>query len=582
MAQPVLRALSMNDSHLAVIFCGLTIHLMFNKLEHTTPLRYLLVVSGILPLVPCYIFSASPASLSLETSYLVTYMTLIVSVLCYRLSPLHPLWKYPGPILGRCSKFYGIWQQHSGEMYLKVQAMHDCYGDVVRTGPNELTIRNISALQPILGIDGMAKGPLWDGRRAPNSTTRSVITIRETRVHLERRKPWNRALASTSIRGYEPLLKTRLMQLIDALSKPDPDQRTAIPSWKKIDLSHWISLFSYDFMGDMAFGGLGYELMRDGDVFGLWDLMDRGIRVQCYTQHIPWANTLQSYIPGAGAAAVRMRQFVGGAAQTRLKRGMGPLGIDLSSYLLDELNPSPKPMPPQLYAGEAFLAVVAGSDTTATAICSAFAYMLHDKKYFYKLREEIDSNFPWDDEKRPVDDTSTLAHLPMLNGIINESLRLLPPVPHGLQRAPDANKGGKMVGDIFVPEHTAITVSPYTMHRDPRYFSPLPEKFVPERWIKNAPESSNSQSIGDSEYDGVDFVTNPSAFIPYSLGPMNCVGRPLAQMELRVVVATIVQELDLELDMGWDAARWERDIKDHFVFTKGKLPVRVSRRGAAQ
>lgn len=95
--------------------------------------------------------------------------------------------------------------------------------------------------------------------------------------------------------------------------------------------------------------------MRDGDVFGLWDLMDRGLRyaghlilvlrlnpfafhnvyrVQCYTQHIPWANSLQSYIPGAGAAAVRMRQFVGGAAQTRVKRGMGPLGIDLSSYLV--------------------------------------------------------------------------------------------------------------------------------------------------------------------------------------------------------------------------------------------------------
>lgn len=152
-----------------------TLHLMFNKLEHTTPLRYLLVVCATLPLVPCYILRATPISLSLGTSYLATYATLAVSVLCYRLSPLHDLWKYPGPILARCSKFYGLWQQHSGEMYLKVQAMHDRYGDVVRTGkssplspdlllifsagPNELTIRNVSALQPLLGIDGMAKGP---------------------------------------------------------------------------------------------------------------------------------------------------------------------------------------------------------------------------------------------------------------------------------------------------------------------------------------------------------------------------------------------------------------------------------------
>lgn len=133
----------------------------------------------------------------------------------------------------------------------------------------------------------------------------------------------------------------------------------------------------------------------------------------------------------------------------------------------------------------------------------------------------------------------------------------------------------------FIPEHTAVTVSPYTMHRDPRYFSPFPERFIPERWINNDSRTSSGSSIHDSEYDGVKFVTNPGAFIPYSLGPMNCAGKPLAQMELRVVVATMVQELDLELDMGWDAARWERDMQDHFIFTKGKLPVRVSRRDAA-
>lgn len=159
---------------------------------------------------------------------------------------------------------------------------------------------------------------VWDGRRAPNAATRSMITVRETRVHLERRKPWNRALASASIRVYEPLLKTRLTQLIDALSNRKSDAAaTTTTAFKGVDLSHWISLFSYvififecslhyltcnnhiaqiRFYGrhgvrssrflmrslpltlDFSFGGLGYELMRDGDLFGLWDLMDRGIR----------------------------------------------------------------------------------------------------------------------------------------------------------------------------------------------------------------------------------------------------------------------------------------------------------------
>lgn len=118
--------------------------------------------------------------------------------------------------------------------------------------------------------------------------------------------------------------------------------------------------------------------------------------------------------------------------------------------------------------------------------------------------------------------------------------------------------------DSFVSPGTSVSISPYAIHRDPRYFSPHPNQFIPDRWLASSEDAT--------------FRTNHAAFIPYSIGPMNCAGKLLAQLELRVVVATLVQQLDMELDPEWDPARWESELEDCFVFAKGTLPVLVRKR----
>ena len=114
---------------------------------------------------------------------------------------------------------------------------------------------------------------------------------------------------------------------------------------------------------------------------------------------------------------------------------------------------------------------------------------------------------------------------------------------------------------VFIPEGTAVTVPPYAMHRSPRYFSPDPDKFWPDRWLAGAKE-------------GV--VTDRNAFIPFSTGSAGCVGKPLALVELRVVVALLVQTFDMRFAPGYDAERWEEDFHDYFVARKGELPVVLS------
>ncbi|KAF9269320.1 high nitrogen upregulated cytochrome P450 monooxygenase 2 [Marasmius fiardii PR-910] len=538
--------------------CGFLLHFLFHHLEKTH-LRLLIVLALVIPLAPAQLlYHVHPTALLAEfISYSVCYTTLFSSIVLYRLSPLHPLSKYPGPVLAKCTKFWGMYQTHTGKAHVKSLELHRRYGPVVRIGPNELSFCDVDVIQSIMGNDGMGKGPMWESRQFARKKVHSLVGVQNVAEHLQRRKLWNKALSSTRVKAYGHLLRKRLLQLVDILDTKSAGKEV-------VDLAGWLSFFSYDFMGDMAFRA-GFELMRDGDKDGIWKIMEVGITIPSYVQHIPWITPFLRQLPKMVPSDLRFRKFVAQIARSRTERGTDAslTGEDLSTHLLDENSPEPKPLGFDIYAAEALLAVVAGSDTAATCMSCTFFYILNEKSLFDRLHEEIDTFFPLSQGIAPHEDTAKLADMPFLNAVINESLRMQPPVPTGLQRAPEPESGGKMVGSIFISEATAVYMPPYAIHRDPRYFSPNPDVFWPDRWLSTTK----------------DVTLNQAAFIPYSTGPMNCVGKALAQVELRAVIATLVQRFDMDLEKGWDRSRWERELEDWFVMKKGVLPVRIRLRG---
>lgn len=136
----------------------------------------------------------------------------------------------------------------------------------------------------------------------------------------------------------------------------------------------------------------------------------------------------------------------------------------------------------------------------------------------------------------------------------------------------------------FIPEGTAVVVPPYTLFRDPANFSPCPDTFWPERWLHssaskrtpaqalaeaNAPQSQISEKSAPVSSDKEDIVnTNTAAFIPFSYGPANCAGRNLALVEMRMVVALLMQRFDMRFADGYDPGLWEEEIQDFVVVTK--------------
>lgn len=86
------------------------------------------------------------------------YAILLSSIALYRLSPWHPLAKYPGPALAKLSKWWIIYKIIRGEQHHAITALHKKHGKIVRVGPNELSFADVDLLPAVLAPD-MTRGP---------------------------------------------------------------------------------------------------------------------------------------------------------------------------------------------------------------------------------------------------------------------------------------------------------------------------------------------------------------------------------------------------------------------------------------
>lgn len=201
----------------------------------------------------------------------------------------------------------------------------------------------------------------------------------------------------------------------------------------------------------------------------------------------------------------------------------------------------------------------AGSDTTAIAMTNALYNLLANPPTLNKLRQEVDSALDesysneHNDIEHCVAQYSKVKHLPYLRAVLDESLRLFPPVTFNLPRR--TPPGGCFVGSEFIPGDTSVSVSSWTAHRDESVF-PEPEKFIPERWLG---ESSTELQKG---------------FIPFSTGARGCIGRNISYLEQTVLLASIVHRYEMALP----SPTWKPERTEGTNLLIKNMPIKVWRR----
>ncbi|RDX42087.1 cytochrome P450 [Lentinus brumalis] len=489
-----------------------------------------------------------------------TYLaTLATSIVIYRLSPLHPLARYPGPIGCKMSKLHLATICVPGYQHKYIKALHDRYGDVVRIGPNELSICDASLVDPLLGSSGVPKGPHYIGRML-SATALPMVRIQDTDAHLRRRKNWQRGMGPGAIKEYEQIIARRARQFVARLE----EQKGTVV------IGTWFNYFMYDVTLEIAFGG-GSELLEAGhDKGNVWALLNDGMFIATLFGHVPWLGVYVGKIPAATGNLSILLNRCAECAATRVKKGSAEK--DLFYYLNQEDLPpnTGQPPPMEQLVDDGALAIVAGADTTSSAVTALVYCLLTHPGVYDRLQAEVDGFYP------PGEDATSTEHhreMPYLTAVIKEVLRVYPPVPGGSQRQVPPNGPPVLVGNLYLPPGTIFWCHIYSTHHDPRNFT-NPSSFWPERWLLASGDPSLPPSdLAARGFDRAALVHNEAGFLPFSHGPMNCVGKTLAMQEMRMVVCALLQRFRIRAQEGWDRGSFEREYRDYFTSTRPEVPV---------
>ena len=147
---------------------------------------------------------------------------------------------------------------------------------------------------------------------------------------------------------------------------------------------------------------------------------------------------------------------------------------------------------------QATLLTIAGSETTATALCGITYFLCRDSRAYKKLSNEIRGAFADYEEITG----RTTEHLPYLKAVIDEGLRLYPPIAAGLPRV----SPGEIVDGHFVAKGTIVSVNTWVAgHVEANFHDAF--AFIPERWL--------DQECKDDK----------DASQPFLLGARVCLGR---------------------------------------------------------
>lgn len=212
---------------------------------------------------------------------------------------------------------------------------------------------------------------------------------------------------------------------------------------------------------------------------------------------------------------------------------------DILSLLLLARDEDGQAMTDSELRDELVTLLLAGHETTATAVAWAIERLVRHPDKLARLVAEIDAGES--DE--------------YMQAVVNETLRLRPVVPLVIRLLREPMQ----LGSRALPAGARVAPSIYSTNRNPRVYD-APDAFRPERFLERAPETFS--------------------WIPFGGGIRRCIGASFATFEMKLILRTVLSELSPSLPEGWRwrSGEWNRRRAITLVPAAGARVVWRSRR----
>jgi cytochrome P450 len=172
------------------------------------------------------------------------------------------------------------------------------------------------------------------------------------------------------------------------------------------------------------------------------------------------------------------------------------------------------------------------------------------------LKEAFDHNL----EQQATSGDLAAWDLPFVQGVLRESLRLMPPAGGGFRITSEDIE----VSGYRIPAGTVVTADPRIGNAMSSLF-PEPKSFVPERWMRATEQSDNSTQAYRCPFTGSALRLPKEAWFPGGIGLHGCPGLPLAELSVRVFLVRWMQSIQ----------QWESSPEDSGPIPYTLVPIRI-------
>lgn len=322
---------------------------------------------------------------------------------------------------------------------------HKKYGDVVRIAPNELSfISGDTAWQDIYGFRGAKKAEFgkdvnWYST-PPNGVRSMLASGRDD--HARVRRVFSHAFSDKALKEQEPLIQRYVDLLVQRLHEK-------VEAGTDVDMVRYYNFTTFDIIGDLTFGE-PFGCLETDDYHALVSGVFASIRAISFALALRYYKALEAMYAIYNRAVNRGKLsgniiFFNFTAERVDKRlAMETQRPDVITAV--ERQPESKALTAKELTSNSALFLVAGSETTATMLSGTTYALLKNPGAMKKLCAEIRTEFKSQDEIT----FERVGQLPYLLAVLNEGLRMYPPVPTGFPRR--VPEGGETVSGYYVPD----------------------------------------------------------------------------------------------------------------------------------
>ncbi|KAJ5974338.1 hypothetical protein N7481_011548 [Penicillium waksmanii] len=447
-----------------------------------------------------------------------------------------PLSDFPGPKLWAISRIPLQISVVRGTNHLDVYQMFQNYGPVVRISPDELAFGTARSIHDIYG---QRPGGCFEKDPShyfmPPNGAHHVVSTPDHSVHARQRRLLAPAFTERALREQECLIQGYVDTLICKLREEADVEDETSSQQHPVDLRDWLNYTTFDITGDLMFGE-SFDCLKDTRLHPWIDLLANSIKalsVVGIAAQFPILKTILEALTPSKYTKQAEDHFnlTAEKVDRRLEANISRpdfISAILKNGLSEKKGPycdGEKIMSRAEIHSNAFILIIAGSETAATCVTGCIYYLCMYPQTLTRLVNEIRSSFESETEMT----FRTIATLKYLSAVIEEGLRMYPPLVTSLCRI--VPKGGALVDGHYVSEGTKVAFHHYASYRSASNFA-LPDEFIPDRWL-----GTDARFNGDSK----------DVLQPFSYGPRGCLGKGLAYAEIRLILCKLLWHFDITL-----------------------------------